>query len=367
MSQREEFIIKALEGAVNMSTLCRVYEISRKTGYKWLNRYRAEGRKGLQDRSRRPHHSPLKTAAAIEQLVVQARAAHPAWGGRKLQAWLQGRGHTCLPAVSTITAVLRRHNLIDPQESLKHKRYQRFERATPNELWQMDFKGHFPLDSGQRCHPLTVLDDHSRFLLGLRACEDEAAPTVQAQLTAIFRQSGLPEQMLMDNGSPWGDVQSRYTAFELWLLGLGIRVSHSRPYHPQTQGKDERLHRTLKAELLSRTTFGSIADCQAGFDGWRAVYNLERPHEALGLRTPVTRYCSSSRAFPETLPALRFPPGAAIRKVDANGIISFQGRRFRVGKAFRRQAVGLLHDPLEEGVVRVFFNEIPIRSLDLKV
>ena len=181
MSQREKFIIEAIADDVNMSDLCRAYEISRKTGYKWLNRYRAEGRKGLQDRSRRPHHSPRKTATAIEQLVVQARAAHPAWGGRKLQAWLQARGHTRLPAVSTITAVLRRHNLIDPQESLKHKPYQRFERAAPNELWQMDFKGHFALDNGHRCHPLTVLDDHSRFLLGLRACADEAAHTVQAQ------------------------------------------------------------------------------------------------------------------------------------------------------------------------------------------
>lgn len=368
MSQREEFVAKALEEDANVSELCQAYGISRKTGYKWLKRYRAEGREGLRDRSRRPRHSPTQTPKEIEQAILDARKEHPAWGGRKLKRWLENRGHTDLPAPSTITAILWRHGELDPKQSAKHQPYTRFEKARPNELWQMDFKGHFQVGNGQRCHPLTVLDDHSRFLVGLKACANETRHTVQEHLTAFFRVYGLPERMLMDNASPWGDNNTYmpYTALTVWMLRLSIRVSHSRPYHPQTLGKDERLHRTLHDELLSRTAFDGLPDCQAQFDRWRDVYNLERPHDALDLHPPIIRYRPSERPFPETLPPLLFPPGAAVRKVDSSGRTHFQGRRLRVGKAFRGQAVGLQHDQLTDGLVHVFFNNILIRTLDLR-
>jgi len=367
MSEREEFIARAREEEANMSALCRAYGISRKTGYKWLKRYRKTGRQGLREQSRRPRHSPNQTAGQVEQLILEARQKHPAWGGRKLKRWLENKGHSGLPAPSTITTILRRHGKLDGRESAKHRRYIRFEKARPNQMWQMDFKGHFALDNGRRCHPLTVLDDHSRFLVGLKACADETRHTVQQQLTDLFRTYGLPQRMLMDNGPPWGgDAYTPHTILTVWLLRLRIHVSHGRPYHPQTQGKDERLHRTLKAELLSRTTFHALSDCQPAFDGWRDEYNFERPHEALALDTPDTRFAVSQRPFPETLPAVTFPDGCAIRRVDVNGRLSFQARRLRVGKAFGGQPVGLLPDVLEDGLVHVFFNDLHIRTLDLR-
>jgi transposase InsO family protein len=368
MSQREEFVVKALGEDANMSELCRAYGISRKTGYKWLNRYLTEGRDGLGDRSRRPRHSPEQTPQEIEQAILDGRKEHPVWGGRKLKRWLENRGHTGLPAPSTITAILRRHGQLDPKESAKHQPFTRFEKARPNELWQMDFKGHFQVGNGERCHPLTVLDDHSRFLIGLQACANETRHTVQEHLTAFFRAYGLPERMLMDNGSPWGDnnTYTPYTVLTVWMLRLSIRVSHSRPYHPQTLGKDERLHRTLQAELLNRTTFHTLPDCQPDFDRWRDVYNLERPHEALDLNPPMIRYHPSERPFPEVLPPVIYPDGCATRKVDLNGRISFQGRLLRVGRAFRGQTVGLQHDLLEDGLVHVFFNNFHVRTLDLR-
>ena len=366
MSERKAFVRQALEAEVNMSALCRAYGISRKTGYKWLGRYRSAGLAGLQDRSRRPRHSPNQTAPEVEQVILAARARHPAWGGRKLKRWLENRGYGAIPAPSTITQILRRHGQLDEQEASKHRPFERFEMDRPNDLWQMDFKGEFRVEDGRWCYPLTVLDDHSRFLLGLQACADQTTETVQAQLTALFRRCGLPERMLMDNGPPWGaSARRRYTRFSAWLLRLGVTVSHGRPFHPQTQGKDERLHRTLQLELLKQSSYPSLEACQPDFDRWRALYNHERPHDALALDTPAARYQTSPRSFPETLPPLTFPPGATVRKVSMSGAISFRGRDYRVGLAFRKQPVGLLYDDFDDTRVHVYFNNIRVCTLDL--
>jgi transposase InsO family protein len=206
-----------------------------------------------------------------------------------------------VPAASTIGAILQRCGRIAPEESEKHRAYKSFEADEPNELWQIDFKGHFPLRLGGRCYPLTVLDDHSRFLLGLRACADQRSQSVEAALTMILRCYGLPKKMIFDNGSPWGSGALRpYTALGVWLLRLGIKVSHSRPYHPQTLGKDERLHRTLKAEVL-REELADQASAQRAFDAFRERYNHYRPHESLGQKPPVTRYRPSEREYPERM------------------------------------------------------------------
>ena len=368
MSLREEFVKRSLEEGANMSGLCREYGISRKTGYKWQGRYLAEGYEGLRDRSRRPQHNPGKTPEAIEQLILEKRQQHPAWGGRKLKRRLEDLGHQDIPAPSTITEILRRHGKLNLEESAKRQAYQRFEMERPNELWQMDFKGHFGLGNGERCHPLGVLDDHSRYLIGLQACRDERHDTVQGHLTTFFRTYGLPDRMLMDNGAPWGDdVDTPHTMLTIWLLRLGVRVSHGRPYHPQTQGKEERFHRTLGDELLQHTSFHDFSACQTSFDHFRITYTLERPHEALDLDTPASRFQTSSRPFPEILPPLMFPTGAAIRKVDECGRFSYRNRRLRAGRAFRHQAVGLVPDDIQDGVVHVFFNDILIRSFDLKL
>jgi transposase InsO family protein len=336
MSLRVEFVTLAgVEGA-NMSELCSRFGISRKTGYKWLGRHGAGGRAGLADGSRRPHDSPRRTVAAMEERVLRLREKHPAWGGRKLRRVLTDEGATDVPAASTITEILRRHGRLDEAEAARHRAFVRFERAAPNDLWQMDFKGHFGLDDGRRCHPLTVLDDHSRFNLGLRACGDEQGTTVRRELTTIFRRYGLPRQMLMDNGSPWGgDGPWELTPLTVWLLRQGIDVAHGRPYHPQTQGKEERFHRTLKVELIAAGGFGELDACQPRFDPWRDTYNLVRPHEALNLATPASRYRPSTRSFRETLPPLEYAPDCRVRKVQAEGWFSFNGRLFRTAKAFR--------------------------------
>lgn len=342
MSLRTEFVhLAELEGT-NLSRLCHRFGISRKTGYKWLKRYREGGESALVDRSRRPHHSPRRSSTDTEAIVVGVRQAHPAWGGRKIKAYLERKGHSRLPSPSTITEILRRHDQIDAEEAYKHRAFQRFEMEQPNQLWQMDFKGYFALAEGGYCHPLTVLDDHSRFLLGLKACPDETTQTVQEQLCGIFRCYGLPECMLMDNGSPWGHgVDSSLTLLTVWLIRLGVQIRHGHPYHPQTQGKDERLHRTLQAELLSLYPLPNLPYCQLSFDGWRDLYNYERPHEALDMQPPISRYQPSPRSFPEVLPPIFYDTGDLVRKVDALGRISFHNRNFRIGKAFRHTQVAL--------------------------
>ncbi len=342
MSLRTEFIHFAkLEGA-NISRLCRRFGISRKTGYKWFKRYKEGGESGLADRSRRPHHSPRRSTEEIEKVVIGARQEHPAWGGRKIKAYLERKEKRRLPSPSTITEILRRNDQIDAEEALKHRPFQRFEMQQPNQLWQMDFKGYFALQEGGYCHPLTVLDDHSRFLVGLKACSNETGATVKEQLSGIFRYYGLPERMLMDNGSPWGyDIDNPNTRLTAWLMRLGVQISHGHPYHPQTQGKDERLHRTLKDELLSRNAFISLPQCQVHFDHWRDSYNYERPHEALDMLSPISRYQPSLRPFPEALPPILYDCGDIIRKVDEAGKISFRNHSFRVGKAFCFNPVAL--------------------------
>ena len=275
VSAREEFVRLAMQPGANKSALCRRYGISRPTGDKWIERYAAQGKAGLVDRSRRPRASPARTTGVVEQAIVSLRAQHPAWGARTLKARLQTQGVKDLPAaVSTVHAIVQRHGLIAPEESDQRKAFQRFEHAQPNELWQMDFKGHVPLSAGGRCHPLTVLDDHSRFNLCLQALGNEHTHGVQAALCATFRCYGLPQWIIADNGPPWGDSAAhRYTALGVWLIRLGVSISHSRPYHPQTLGKDERFHRTLNAELLSRTTLIDLAHAQSRFDAWRPLYN----------------------------------------------------------------------------------------------
>jgi transposase InsO family protein len=364
MSLRAELVSLMQQAGANVSELARRFDVSRTTAYKWAERARSVEGAALADRSRRPVSSPLKTAAPVEARVVALRGKHPAWGGRKLRRRLQDQGVEAVPATSTITGILHRHGLIASQESAKHQPFQRFEHPSPNDLWQMDFKGHFATGQG-RCHPLTVLDDHSRYALGLEACGNERTETVQERLTAMFRRYGLPWRMLMDNGSPWGDDGTHpYTPLTLWLLRMDIAISHGRPYHPQTQGKDERFHRTLKAEVL-RQALRDLAHCQERFDRWREVYNHERPHEALGLAVPASRYRASDRSFPELLPAIEYGPGIQVRKVGDHGKISYQRTSYRLPKAFKGYPVGLRTTPID-GQVHVLFGHHVVLLLDLR-
>ncbi|MNF87137.1 Integrase core domain protein [compost metagenome] len=240
----------------------------------------------------------------------------------------------------------------------------RFEHDAPNRLWQMDFKGHFPFGGG-RCHPLTLLDDHSRFSLCLAHCDDERRETVQSQLINVFRHYGLPERMTMDNGAPWGDTTGVWTALELWLMRQGIRVGHSRPYHPQTQGKLERFHRSLKAEVLQGKWFADRGELQRAFDHWRNVYNLERPHTSLDMAVPASRYQPSARQYNSHAEPPEYDEGVMVRKVDISGKLSLRGVTLKAGKAFRGEYVGL-KEGAEDGCYEVWWYSTKVGVIDLK-
>lgn len=361
---RLEFVKFAQQEGCNFSQLCKRFSVSRKTGYKWLKRYLEAGQAALVDQSRRPRSSPLKTDGAIEDTIVALRLEQPAWGARKIRRVLHDQGQIDLPAPSTITAILRRRDQIAPEESAKHVAFTRFEHPRPNDLWQMDYKGHFPMQHG-RCHPLTVLDDHSRFNIVLQACPNETTETVKHALIKAFRRYGLPYRMTMDNGSPWGsDAFNQLTVLTAWLIRLGIQVSHSRPYHPQTQGKDERFHRTLNCELLKRRHFEDLSRCQQAFDHFRQTYNFVRPHEALGMNAPATRYSPSEKPYPELLPPIEYLPGDEVRKIQAEGHFSFKGQIFKVSKALRGLPIAL-RATSKDGVYSVHFCHQQLKLIDL--
>ena len=364
LSVRLEFVHLARLPDANVRQLCRRFEISPTVGYKWLERFESGGADALADRSRRPQRSPKRTVGAVEAAVVALRRAHPAWGARKLRRRLQDLGHAGLPATSTLTGILHRHGLITPAAGTAATAFTRFERTGPNQLWQVDFKGHFALNPG-RCHPLGVLDDHSRYNVLLAACADQKEGTVPAQLTGAFRRQGLPDQLLWDNGSPWGSGGEEHTALDVWAMRLGVRVSHGRAYHPQTQGKEERFHRTLQAEVLARGGWTDCAQVQRAFDQWRPLYNTQRPHEALGLATPVSRYQPSARSYPETPPPVEYADGVEVRRVDQDGRISHRGRSWKVGRGFAGQPVGLRPGPVD-GVLEVLFVTQVIKELALR-
>src|SRR6185436_10631287 len=361
---RLEFVSLAHQPDANVRQLCRRFEISPRVAYKWLQRYRSQGAVALADRSRRPRHSPGRTELDVEQRIVELRSQHPAWGARKLRRRLSDLGHRGLPATSTITDILHRHGLIAPQQSQAATALQRFERAAANQLWQVDFKGHFPLRQG-RCHPLCALDDHSRYNVLLTACADQQEPTVQSQLAKAFRRYGLPDGVLWDNGSPWGGGGAEYTALDVWLMRLGVRACHGRAYHPQTQGKEERFHRTLQAEVLARGGWSDCSHVQSAFDRWRPVYNTQRPHQALELQTPVSRYQPSQRTYPESLPPVEYDSDTEVRRVDQEGWISYHGHPCKVGRPFHHQRVGLRPSPVD-GVIEVIFLTQVIKELDLR-
>ncbi|PZF76146.1 IS481 family transposase [Aestuariivirga litoralis] len=319
---------------------------------------------GFADRSRRPPASPRRTADGIEQRILAARAEHPAWGARKIRAVLERAGQA-RPACSTVHQVLKRHGLILPEPGGEPARL-RFEAAAPNDLWQMDFKGHSRLGDGSRLHPLTVVDDHSRYAPCLKALGGETGEEVKAALTQVFAVHGLPPRIFTDNGTPWGGSQGNcWTRFRVWLLKLGVDLIHSRPYHPQSRGKNERFHRSMDEEVLSLRPLATRADAQKAFDHWRLVYNHQRPHEALGLAVPASRYRPSIRPMPSKPAQPHYEDGTLTRKVPATkSDISFQGRHWKVPEAFCGERLAIR--PLaQDGQFGVFFASHQIASIDL--
>ena len=365
VSERREFVQLASVPGANISRLCERFNVSRKTGYKWLKRFREAGQAGLRDRSRKPKNSPWRTPAEIEQAVLNVRGKHPHWGPFKIRRLLQNQGMGPVPAASTITSILHRNGCITAEESSKHKPLGHFQRATANELWQVDFKGEFKLTGDQWCYPLTLLDDHSRFSLGIFACGNQRRLTVQEYFRRVFDRYGMPHSVYVDNGNPWGTTHTgvRHTQFTVWLLRHNIEVIHGTPYHPEGRGKLERFHRTFQQELLQDRQFTSMIEAQRQFDPWRQMYNTERPHQALDFDVPASRYEVSPRRFCDQPEDYDYSERFTVRKVNRGGIISLGGKKYWISAAFRGEHVGL--SPGEkDGVWDVYYRRFKVGVMD---
>ena len=355
---RVAFVHQVLSLNCALAEACRKFGISRKTGYKWLQRYRAEPEQPLQDKSRKPRLSPRQTDAAIEQQVLAVRRQY-GWGPRKIHAHLKTQGAS-LPSIRTLGSILRRHDCVRPQRA-EPPAVQFFERSAPNELWQCDHKG--PLEiARQKVHPFTILDDHSRFLVALRTCLDVNMRTAWNVLWEAFGDFGMPDSVLCDNafGTKF-EVPQTLSWFDAQLLRLDIGVIHGRAYHPQTQGKVERLHGTLEREVWPFVRRDSLEHFQADVDRWRTeVYNAIRPHESLQDSPPLARYQVSRRPRPATLPEVEYPSGSIIRKVSTSGDVRFGGYRILAGRGLVGQFVRL-EDRGHE--LALFYAQRQIRTL----
>lgn len=354
--QRVRFVVEATQKGRTFRTLCAAYEISRPTGYLWLQRYREFGVAGIAERSRKPLRSPARTNAELERQVVEVRRRYPDWGARKLQVVLAREG-IALPR-NTIHRILLRHDLVREVERGRQA-LQRFERGQPNELWQMDFKG--PKGWPQAMGPLSVLDDHSRYLITLAANGSTHGEPVRQRLEEAFQRCGVPDGMLMDHGTPWWSMSSAWgqTHLSLWLIRQGIRLHWSGIRHPQTQGKVERFHGSLQRALERRGPASPAT--QAWLDAYRWEHNHVRPHEALGMQTPATRWRPSARSYDPHPPRWEYPAGAWVLKVDCQGKLDIKGQKWRVSQSLSGEWVQLVR---MESRVLVFYCATLIRELD---
>lgn len=367
MTERMKFILEWERGEEGMTELSRRAGISRRTGYKWVGRYQAEGAAGLVERSRAPHRRRGQIAEEVAERLLAERAAHPRWGPRKLVARLQQVEPTAAwPAASTVGALLSRAGLTVP----RRKRA----RATPsggsplgecvdaNTVWCADFKGQFATGDGQICYPLTISDGASRYLLRCQGLPAIDGGRVQPLFEATLREYGLPLAIRTDNGPPFASVGlAGLTPLAVWLVELGIRLDRGRPGHPQDNGRHERMHRTLKAETANPPAATFRAQ-QAAFDHFRHEYNTIRPHEALGQRPPATSYTSSPRAFPSRIRPPEYPTADHVKRVRPNGTIRWRGSEIYLAVPLSGRPVGLTD--LGDGRWEVAFGSLILGTLN---
>lgn len=338
-AERISFVLRSRElGGGGFGGLCRAYGISRPTGYLWVKRAEEGGwvLASVRDRSRRPHRSPRQTSGEAEERVVAWRERE-GWGAKKIGHQLLGEG-LAIPVI-TINRILKRRGLV-PWIDRQAQAVRRFEREQPNELLQMDFKGDYRVREG-RCYPLTVLDDHSRYAVGLYALGDQRGESVQRCLIELFERCGVPAGMLMDHGSPWWSTTNSFglTWLSVWLMKQGIMVSHGRTRHPQTQGKVERFHRTLKASLRHHGEPETLSGFGAALARFQRMYNQERPHEALGMDVPGEHYRPSERAYQPEPREWEYPAGALVKRLNRQGVLDCPGGRRFVCEALANERV----------------------------
>ncbi len=356
-AQRLHFVEASCAGEVSFSALCREFGISRPTGYLWLKRFREGGAEGVREASRRPQSTPRRSPVELEEQIVALRRQHPDWGARKLSVLL---GHSGVQVPSSTThRVLRRHGLIHELDS-HILATGSFTREAPNQLWQMDFKS--PKGWNAHLGPLSVLDDHSRYAVVLEQLRSGRGRDVQRRLERAFQDHGLPEAMLMDHRQPWWNGQSSggWTQLSVWLMRLGIRLYYSGVRHPQTQGKVERFHGSLERARRRQGMAGLVAD-QAWLDRFRHEYNHLRPHEALAMNTPASRWHPSPRIYAGPAEPV-YPANSELHRLNLLGALRLDGRNWQVAGALAHQTVRIARLGTR---ALVFYANTPIRELAL--
>lgn len=366
MDERVRFVAAWKSGEWSHSALCRQFGISRKTGYKWMYRYREEGLEGLRDRSRARHHQPHALSNEVIRYLLSLKHRYPRWGPRKIRDWLLlNRTDQRWPAASTIGQLYARYGLVRPRQ-LRVRSVPQSQPLRPcegpNDVWTTDFKGQFRLGSGQWCYPLTLEDNDSRYLL---LCQGLSAPTealVWPWFQRAFQRFGLPQAIRSDNGAPFASVAlGGLTRLSVWWLKLGIRVERIAPGRPDQNGRHERMHRTLKDETACPPK-GNRSAQQRAFNRFRAEYNRERPHQALGGIPPRTRYRRSPLPYPRRVPQVEYGEGFVVRRVRSNGEIKWRGGRVYVSEALRGEAVGLR--PRDNDCWDLYFSHLLLGILD---
>jgi|SRR5688572_3412517 len=367
MSERVKFIGLYESGERTVAGLSMAFGISRKTAYKWIERYRQEGLKGLYERPRTPHHHPQETPPAVQETLLEARRKHPTWGPKKLGAWLERRQPELqIPAPSTIGDILKREGLVKPRRFRRRLPVPEAspvaEVTRPNEEWDADFKGEFRLGNGTYCYPLTISDAFSRYLVRVRALEGTGTTGAWRIFERAFQELGLPEGIRSDNGTPFASTAlARLSALSVWWIKLGIRPITIRPGKPQDNGRHERMHRTLKAQTTRPPAWDNPRQ-QHLFDRFRKEYNDERPHEALGQKPPVEFYRSSARPYPSKLQQVEYDSHFEVRKVVSNGVFHWKDQKIFVTKILAGERVGLVE--IDDGCWRVYFSRVELGILD---
>lgn len=366
MKEKIGLVAELERGERTMSELCRIFQVSRKTGYKWWARYCEEGVPGLEERSRAPYHRADRVSAEVVQALLELRARHPDWGPRKLLDWLAlRRRELARPACSTVALLLARHGLVKPRRA--NRRSVPYGApfvvaGAPNELWSADFKGQFRMGDGRYCYPLTLSDAYSRYLL---CCQGLLRPTfaeVRPWFERVFREYGLPGAMRSDNGAPFASsALGGISRLSLWWLKLGIIPERIRAGHPEQNARHERMHGTLKRACALEA---NVQQQQRALTRFRREYNEERPHQALSGQTPQMRYARSGRPYPKRLPELSYPEGFEQRRVMPSGCISWRGRKWYVAGILAGEPIGLY--AIDDGVWRIHAGMLAIGLLDVR-
>lgn len=365
MHQRTQFIADFLRQTLSITELCGLYGVSRKCGYKWIDRYLHEGPAGLQARSRKPNRSPRQVPEHVIAALIEARRHHPTWGAKKLLAILIKR-HPAWPwpARSTVCDILSRHGLVPSKRKRRrsgHPGKPTTLIAAPNDVWSADFKGHFKMGDGHYCYPLTITDGNSRYLLGCQALTSTCVQEAKPVFTRVFKDFGLPKRIRTDNGVPFAtNTLARLSQLSAWWVRLGILPELIEPGKPQQNGRHERMHRTLKAET-TRPAANTCRAQQHRFDRFCNEFNGERPHEALDMQTPAACYARSPRQMPNKLPPLEYPDRFEIRYVSANGGIRWNKQWINVSITCVGEYVGL--EEIDDGIWNVYFGPLKLGRL----